>query len=66
MKHKWIDGKCTVCGLRRKVKSWKLRMAITNEPPYDHYMRGTKMAYSWNGERWDFTRPECYRPATHP
>lgn len=50
----------------RKVKSWKLRMAITNEPPYDHYMRGTKMAYSWNGERWDFTRPECYRPATHP
>lgn len=59
-RHKWIpygDGEeyCKVCGIHRKMKTWKLLMAITGSA--NHYKYGSQMAYLVNGE-WTYIRPK--------
>lgn len=57
-KHSWVGDQCCKCGLSRKRKTFKYRMAITSQPPYDHYMYETKMVYSQGGRELE-KRPDC-------
>lgn len=58
--HTWDEtNTCIWCGLKRKRHTVRHRMAITNHPPYDHYMYERKMAYSMDGQKWSFIRPNC-------
>lgn len=61
MNHKWENNTCVNCGIKRKRKYWKLLMAITNEPPYDHYLTGTDW---WYGNKHQFKRPICNKTLT--
>jgi len=58
MNHSWKNNICQKCGIKRKRKYWKLLMAITNHPPYDHYQTGTDW---WYGNKHQFERPNCIR-----
>lgn len=60
MRHRWQNNVCVNCGLKRKRKGWKLRMAITDFPPYDHYLRGTDWVYYGDGTP-TFKRPDCQK-----
>jgi len=60
--HKWRKGGlpqlCLRCGILRSRKTFKIRMAITNYPPYDHYKYESKMVYTdINGTL--LKRPNC-------
>lgn len=58
--HKWKDNTCVNCGLRRKLKYWKLLMAVTQSPPYDHYQTGTNYFYTKpSSDIGSFQRPDC-------
>ena len=60
MRHKWEENVCTVCGIKRKRKHWKQRMAIMNHPPWEAYQHGCDMAYSNDDfKHYTFNRPEC-------
>jgi len=59
MNHKWKDNVCVRCGIARKRKGWKLLMAITNHPPYNHYIYGNDWHY---GKEHGFKRPDCITP----
>ena len=47
-------------------------MAITNYPPYDHYMTGTDWYYGMpqadgvTVKAIGFDRPDCKKPSTNP
>ncbi len=56
--HKWIENKCVRCGIERQQKPYKLLMAVTNRPPYNHYKSGVSVTYLVNGG-WTITRPDC-------
>lgn len=59
-RHSWENGKCIKCGIERKRKHWKKRMAIVNHPPWEGYMHGCDMAYSYDGfKTWVFKSPKC-------
>jgi len=64
-KHKWdkYNGDtCLKCGITRQKKTFKLLMAITYHPPYDHYKYEQKYVYTiGNGKdrRQTTERPEC-------
>lgn len=60
MRHRWHDNTCIHCKLKRERQTWKLLMAITGFPPYNHYQYGTAMAYLVDG-KWTFKRPDCKR-----
>ena len=73
MNHKWdSDNVCVRCGITRKKKSWRLLMAITNHPPYDHYMRGRDWHYGMPDKDYPtvkaigFKRPDCINQKTKP
>lgn len=34
-------------------------MAITNFPPYDHYLREMIWLFSFDGGKWTSNRPDC-------
>lgn len=57
-KHSWVGNQCCKCGLSRKRKTFKYRMAITSTPPYDHYLHETKMVYLWKDTELA-KRPDC-------
>jgi hypothetical protein len=62
--HKWEDNECVRCGIVRNMESWKLLMAITNHPPYDHYKYGRSYKYGikvapFTVKFIGFKRPEC-------
>ena len=67
MNHRWgKDNICLNCGIYRTKKSWKLRMAITNHPPYDHYLYGRSWFYAIPSKEFNvvakaigFNRPDC-------
>lgn len=61
--HRWKDNVCVHCGVQRTKKTFKLLMAITNHPPYDHYMYETGYIYS-DGETNSRVRPVCTRSNT--
>jgi hypothetical protein len=54
--HRWKNNKCVRCGISRKRKYWKLLMAITNHPPYNHYKASNSW---WYGEEHKFQRTNC-------
>jgi len=63
LRHKWIDNKCSICGIKRKRKHWKRLMAIVNHPPWEAYQHGCDMAYSSDDfNHWTFNRPNCNTP----
>lgn len=59
LNHKWKNDKCLRCGLERKRKTVKRRMAIVNHPPYDVYKYETFWVYYHFIEGWKFDRPDC-------
>ena len=48
-RHRWMKGGlpqlCLDCGTIRSRETFKYLMAITNNPPYNHYKYETKMIY---------------------
>lgn len=56
--HRWKDNKCIRCGVTRVKKTFRYRMAITNHPPYDHYIYEQVYIYS-DGEQTRRERPYC-------
>ena len=66
MNHRWENNVCKNCGLHRVKRGWKLLMAISNTPPYNHYQYGNSWFY---GEQHPeskilikslgFERPDC-------
>lgn len=56
MNHRWKDNTCIHCGLTRERKTQKLLMAITNNPPFNHYRYEVKW---WYGEYLGYNRPDC-------
>lgn len=56
--HRWKDNKCIHCGITRLKKTFKYLMAITNHPPYDHYLYEQGYIYS-DGEQARRERPYC-------
>lgn len=59
--HRWKDNTCTHCAITRVKKYWKLLMAITDQPPYNHYKTGTDW---WYGHSYKFKRPDCKKTLT--
>ena len=60
MNHKWDkNNTCINCGITREKKSWRRLMAITNHPPYDHYVYGKSWAYFFEPKIGTFKRPDC-------
>lgn len=59
MNHKWVENKCINCGITREKKSWRMLMAITDTPPYDHYKYGKTYAYFFEPKIYTFKRPDC-------
>jgi hypothetical protein len=60
--HKWLKGglpqECAKCGLLRSRKTFKIRMAIMNHPPWEAFIYETKMVYTTiNGTT--VNRPNC-------
>lgn len=64
-RHKWDEynsDTCLKCGVTREKKTFKLLMAISNQPPYNHYKYEQKYVYTiGNGDKRKKTtqRPEC-------
>ena len=56
--HRWKEDKCILCGITRVKKTFKYLMAITNDPPYNHYMYERGYIYS-DGEQTRRERPYC-------
>ena len=56
--HRWEDNVCIHCGCKRTKKTFKYLMAITNYPPYDHYMYEQGYVYE-TGEQTTRERPFC-------
>jgi hypothetical protein len=56
--HRWNDNKCVHCGITRFKKTFKYLMAITNNPPYDHYLYKQRYVYT-DGEQSRRNRPYC-------
>lgn len=56
--HRWIGNTCNKCGLMRIRKTRKFLMAITNQPPYDHYQYEQYWEYS-DGIKTMDKRPDC-------
>lgn len=48
-RHTWRKGGypqiCKACGMFRERKTFKILMAISGTPPYDHYKYESKMIY---------------------
>lgn len=61
MNHRWKENQCIHCGIKRKRHYSKLLMAITDFPPYDHYLREMIWVFSFDGGKWTSTRPDCVR-----
>lgn len=64
IRHKWKDNTCTVCGITRVRRGWKLRMAIVGNK--DYYKYGTGWFYGMPHKEAPtvvkgigFKRPEC-------
>lgn len=57
-KHRWIQNQCVKCGLLRERKTQRLLMAITNHPPYDHYIYKQYFEYNDGFKKMD-KRPDC-------
>lgn len=61
MRHKYVHNTCVRCGIKRKPKAWKKRMAMIGSR--DFYMRGCDMAYSKDDfKTWVYKSPECKEP----
>ncbi len=58
--HKWSDDKCIHCGITRQYETQALLMAVTEQPPYNHYKYTTKYCYYKLDGVWTFIRPDCY------
>ena len=56
--HRWKDNVCVHCGCKRTRKTFKYLMAITDYPPYDHYMYEQGYIYE-TGEQTTRERPFC-------
>ena len=59
---KWTGEVCLKCGIKRTKKTFKYLMAVSNTPPYDHYVYEQKYVYEiGNGKEKTKTteRPEC-------
>ena len=54
--HSWDGNTCLRCGIKRVRRYWRLLMAITDFPPYNHYQSGVDWYY---GEKHKFNRPDC-------
>jgi hypothetical protein len=54
--HRWQNDKCVHCGITRKRVTFKQLMAISDQPPYNHYQYSTGYIYIPNGTS---KRPEC-------
>lgn len=57
-KHRWIGNQCIKCGLLRERKTGKLLMAISSQPPYNHYKYESYYEYN-DGLRKTNKRPDC-------
>ena len=56
--HRWKDNICVHCGCKRTKKTFKYLMAITDFPPYDHYLYEQGYIYE-TGEETTRERPFC-------
>lgn len=56
--HRWKYNKCIHCGITRVKKTFKYLMAITNHPPYNHYVYEQGYIYS-DDEQTTRERPYC-------
>ena len=65
MNHKWRKGElpqlCERCGILRQRKTFRLLMAITDHPPYNHYLYETKIVYTGIEMPTTTKRPECIK-----
>ena len=59
MNHRWENDTCKNCRLQRKRKSWKLRMAIVNHPPWELWRYGNGWWYYRVEGNGTFARPQC-------
>lgn len=66
MNHKWKNNNCVNCGITRIKKGWKLLMAISDHPPYNHFKYGNSWFYGIPYKENQnvvksigFERPEC-------
>ena len=70
MNHKWRKGElpqlCERCGILRQRKTFRLLMAITDHPPYNHYLYETKMVYTGIEMPTTTKRPECKIKTNQP
>lgn len=58
--HRWDKNNvCINCGLRRKMETQKLLMAISNTKPYDHYQSLRRYIYWTHEDHKTFERPDC-------
>lgn len=49
MRHKWDGNVCVNCGIKKKRTTVKLLMAISNNPPYNHYKYESVVYYYYDG-----------------
>ena len=65
MNHKWRKGGfpqlCERCGILRQRRTFKIRMAIMNHPPWEAFAYETKMVYT-NIKGSTTERPDCNPP----
>jgi hypothetical protein len=54
--HRWNNNKCIKCGIFRVRATFRLFMAVTDQPPYNHYKYSTDWIYGPNETK---KRPEC-------
>lgn len=60
MNHRWKDDQCIHCGIKRKRKSWKLLMAISEDGFKNYYRYGKNWWYSSDDfKTGTFQRPDC-------
>ncbi len=52
MNHRWENNICIKCGIKRTKKTFKYLMAITNHPPYDHYIYEQGYIYEDGESTW--------------
>ena len=54
--HRWKDNKCIKCGIFRARVTFTQLMAVTDQPPYNHYKYSSGFIYSPNETS---KRPDC-------
>jgi Txe/YoeB family toxin of Txe-Axe toxin-antitoxin module len=58
LNHKWKDGSCVNCGIKRKRMTFKEMVKKLKHPPFEIYKSYSKWHYLVNNQ-WTISRPQC-------